>query len=57
MLFIFFLFRRVFEKISVMDMQYMDDEEEIVIPNFGNSNTDLEASTEEYYTSYVDPNS
>lgn len=37
----------MFEKIAVMDMEYMnDEEEEIFIPNFGRSDTDLEASME-----------
>ncbi|XP_071526074.1 dnaJ homolog subfamily C member 21 isoform X2 [Panulirus ornatus] len=49
------VYRQVFEKISVMDMQYMDDEEEeIVIPNFGHSDADLEdvAVFYGYWSSY-----
>lgn len=38
------IFRQLFEKIAVKDMQYMDDDEEIVIPNFGKSDSDLEVS-------------
>lgn len=41
-----FFARQVFEKLAVLDMQYMDDEEEeIFIPSFGQSDTDLEVST------------
>lgn len=37
------VYRQVFEKLAVLDMQYMDDEEEeIFIPSFGQSDTDLE---------------
>lgn len=35
----------MFEKVAVLDMKYMDDEEEeIFIPSFGQSDSDLEAS-------------
>ena len=35
----------MFDKVAVMDMQFMDDEEEeIFIPSFGQSDMDLEAS-------------
>lgn len=35
----------MFEKIAAKDMQYMDDDEEdIAIPNFGKSDSDLEVS-------------
>ncbi|MPC35725.1 DnaJ subfamily C member 21 [Portunus trituberculatus] len=37
------VYRQVFEKLAVLDMQYMDDEEEeIFIPSFGQSDSDLE---------------
>lgn len=37
------VYRQVFEKLAAMDMPYMDDEEEeIFIPSFGQSDSDLE---------------
>ncbi|KAL7647878.1 UNVERIFIED_CONTAM: hypothetical protein RMT77_001488 [Armadillidium vulgare] len=36
------VYRRAFESIAAKDMKYMDEEEEISIPNFGRSDTDLE---------------
>lgn len=49
------VYRQVFEKIAAKDMQYMnDEEEEIIIPNFGCSDTDLEDVAEfyGYWSSY-----
>ncbi|XP_053634593.2 dnaJ homolog subfamily C member 21 [Cherax quadricarinatus] len=48
------IYRQVFEKIAAKDMQYMDDEEEIIIPDFGSSDTDLEDVAEfyGYWSSY-----
>ncbi|KAK3856240.1 hypothetical protein Pcinc_037423 [Petrolisthes cinctipes] len=36
------VYRQVFEDIAAKDMKYMDDEEDIIIPNFGSSDSDLE---------------
>lgn len=49
------VYRQLFEKIAAKDMQYMDDDEEdIAIPNFGKSNSDLEdvAQFYGYWSSY-----
>ncbi|XP_047472307.1 dnaJ homolog subfamily C member 21-like isoform X2 [Penaeus chinensis] len=49
------VYRQLFEKIAAKDMQYMDDDEEdIAIPNFGKSDSDLEdvAQFYGYWSSY-----
>lgn len=36
------VYRQLFEKIAVNDMRYMDEEDDIIIPNFGHSDMNLE---------------
>lgn len=42
------VYRKIFDRIAAKDMEYMDDEEEFVIPNFGRSDTDLEDVSQFY---------